>query len=170
MCLKEDEKIRIEIPYIDKRVTLSARAFGRVGMYAYKQSSNGVNEKNSERAMAVLPAIVNLSLSCELYFKSYLSEESRKKDKHYLDELFEDLPKDIQKIIIARMIDEKIVNSAEEFNQKLKNMRKAFIEWRYYYELLGKQKEIDLQFLICLADTLVRLEACFENEKVENDA
>ena len=74
MCLKEDEKIRIEIPYIDKRVTLSARAFGRVGMYAYKQSSNGVNEKNSERAMAVLPAIVNLSLSCELYFKSYLSE------------------------------------------------------------------------------------------------
>lgn len=169
MCLKEDEEIKIEIPYIDKRVTLSARAFLRVGMYAYEQSSSGVNEKDNERAMAFLPAIVNLSLSCELYFKSYLSEESRKKDKHYLDELFEDLPKDIQKIIIGLMINKNVVNSAEEFNQKLKNMRKAFVEWRYYYELLGKQKEIDLQFLIWLADTLARVEACFENEKVEND-
>ena len=167
MCLKEKEIMGMEIPYRDKMVILSARAFVRVGMYAYEQSSIGVNEKDSERSMHVLPAIVNLSLSSELYLKSYLSEEQRKKDRHYLDELFKHVPETIQKIVISQMINKKVVVSSEEFQRKLQSVRKVFVEWRYYYELTNEK--IDLQFLATLTNVLAGLEAFLEDEESKND-
>ena len=78
----------------------------------------------------------NVAFSCELFFKYYLfcihADSKSFIKKHDLFELFKLLPEDLQQDIVKWHPEKGITREAFELN--LKELGKAFTEFRYSYE------------------------------------
>ncbi len=156
--------VGMQLPERDWAKVLETKAFIVVGKEAYETAGIGVKEQNKEKAMFIIPTIVNLSFAIELYMKSYIN---KKIENHYLDGLFKEMPEKIQNLLIAELIENHGVTSAEEFNQKLKDVRRVFIDWRYFYEHKESQMVIDLEFLNLLLFAISSLDVLWENDDYE---
>lgn len=89
------------------------------------------------------PQVVNCAFAIELTLKGLQVICLGKAERgHYLDELFERLPAEIQSEI-CRDVD------ADSFTRQLQKARNAFAEWRYAHEANGS--EIDYGFLEWMA-------------------
>ena len=97
----------------------------------------------------LIPSIVNLAFSCELYLKSLISDGESRARGHDLEELFNELPND--------ELRDKIQNYPQfkgdiTFHKHLSEYKNTFTNWRYIFEH-NRPKCTDLIFLdnFCLA-------------------
>ena len=97
---------------------------------------------------SIISSVVLYALSCEISLKALLLKTNAQiPHSHDLKSLFENLP-----VVNQESIKSKMVDFAENFNILLERNKKAFIEWRYFYE--GNHKEVDITFLRKLSLTL----------------
>jgi HEPN domain-containing protein len=90
---------------------------------------------------SIISSVVLYALSCEISIKALLLKTDTPFPRsHDLKSLFDNLPVANQDSIKGGMVD-----FAEDFNILLERNKKAFIEWRYFYE--GNHKEVDITFL-----------------------
>lgn len=95
----------------------------------------------------LIPAIVNLSLSLELYVKYVLRKQGKTITTHDLNELFKHLRTktvtEIESMVYVPML--------FNFPKLIDIHSKVFTEWRYNHHL--KTKQVNMQFLneLCLA-------------------
>lgn len=105
----------------------------------------------------VIPGLVNSTLAIELYFKVILQHTTGTYPQvHYLDELFNTLDSTIRaniKTIYDKAVSRKksqipphlpfakeALNSFLDLYSILQKMRNAFVDWRYYFEKLPKDR------------------------------
>lgn len=124
----------------------------------FYKAAERCNEKrplpNGKIDWLVVPVIVNLSLSAELYFKYLIAKNIIPPDEpelireHELSKLFNLLDPTTQNDIInANNYDE------EKFKELLNKHSKAFIEWRYLHEQ-NQNMHADTLFLANLIQSL----------------
>lgn len=83
----------------------------------------------------IIPEIVNIAFSCEVFIKSMLICEKAKYGKnHKLHELFKLLSLSVQDEVVTG-VTQKLGIEAGSFDELLKQNGSCFYEWRYYYEL-----------------------------------
>jgi len=119
---------------------------------AFKKSADrSLEEKplpNGQIEFLVVPAVVNLAFSIELYLKFLLVKNNISARSHDLSELFNNLDSITQqKIINSTSYDE------NEFKSLLSKHKKAFIEWRYLHEV-NTEIEAILVFMKKLSNCL----------------
>jgi hypothetical protein len=95
------------------------------------KDANGRNEYTVEMAHAS-PALINIAFSCELAFKSLLSESDRV-HIHKLRDLYNKLDIEYQQEIKGRVIGEMNFTDTD-FYAKLDECNNNFVDWRYFYE------------------------------------
>ena len=156
-----DEFVGMKLPERDWIKVTEARTFIETGNWAYQKANAGVDEKN-EQAMFIFPAIVNLSFALELYLKSYFKGH---KGGHHLTELFKDLPEEIQKIVIAALVEHGVVSSKEDLLSRLDIIKNIFIESRYFYE--QGNMEINVEFLNIFLKAISTLDVLWDGNKEE---
>lgn len=99
---------------------------------------------------SIIPAIVLDAFSCELALKALAEKRGINAERsHLLDELFNKLPEadknSISEKVIEILSERRKEYGKVEFNICLKNVGKAFVDWRYYYE---NYRSIDLIFFL----------------------
>lgn len=100
----------------------------------------------------IVPEIVNLSFSCELFMKSILiSEKTAYQRDHKLNILFDLLSPPAQEHIIME-IKKKVIFESVSFHEMLERNANAFYEWRYFFEL--DVTPANIGFLLALSDSL----------------
>lgn len=100
-------------------------------------------EYNGWSTQFLIPAVVNISLSCELFLKVLLSIHQITSKKHDLLSLYKELPKNLQ--------DEILVQNSSTFFEDLKMISNLFIKWRYLYE---QMQPLHYSFLYQFAEQL----------------
>lgn len=88
------------------------------------------------------PFVVNISLACELYLKSILSDGETEIQGHDLSKLFDELDDEIKTTILS---DPHFIGD-DQFNNKLEASKTLFVDWRYHFEK-DKHVHADLVFL-----------------------
>ena len=101
---------------------------------AFKKSAERSLEQrpspNGQIEFFIVPAVVNLAFSIELYLKFLLAKnETPDSTDHNLSKLFDLLDSTIQQEIIDLTDYDK-----DEFKSLLRKHAKAFVEWRYMHE------------------------------------
>ena len=119
---------------------------------AFKKSAERNLEQrpltNGKIEFFIVPAIVNLAFSVELYLKFLLGNNKTPIKKHELLDLFNMLdPSMKQDIIKLTRYD------ISEFELLLKEHSTAFVEWRYLHES-NTCKRVNLEFIIELANSI----------------
>ncbi len=90
--------------------------------------------------MLMIPSIVCLAFATELYIKAILENEGNPRKGHEIKTLISSLSKGKYEKIIQN-----IGLSESDFDKKIDEINKAFIDWRYLYE--KGAMTIDLSFL-----------------------
>ena len=104
---------------------------GRIFLEAAKQCNPQEVERVGWSHSLLIPIIVNMALSCELFFKAILKYHNQEIKTHNMEKLFEGLPEEIQK----KLVDICICDcDKEEFRNSLRRVSNYFEEWRYLYE------------------------------------
>jgi hypothetical protein len=110
---------------------------------AFKKSAERSLERrplpNWQIESFIVPAVVNLAFSIELYLKFLLAKN--KIPSHKLLGLFNSLDPSIKQDIINLTNYDK-----DEFEELLKKHSEAFVEWRYIYER-NISINVDLEFM-----------------------
>lgn len=96
--------------------------------------------------MLLVPAVVCKAFAIELYFKGIITLENGTATGHSLSTLFSRLAAQSQLTLRTQLS-----LSEVEFNQKLKDISDAFVEWRYIFE--SQSANLDAAFLNGLAST-----------------
>jgi hypothetical protein len=100
----------------------------------------------------IIPEIVNIAFSCELFIKSMLICEKTVYGKnHKLHELFKLLSLLVQGEVIIE-VTQKLSIETGSFDEVLERNGNCFYEWRYYYEL--DVTPANIGFLRALCDSL----------------
>ena len=94
--------------------------------------------KNNQVQWLLVPAVTNSAFSAELYLKGLLDFEGVSKKGHKLEELFNEISDKLKNQIISLTS----LNS-QDFQNNLKKISNAFVEWRYLYE------KDDIQIIWC---------------------
>lgn len=90
---------------------------------------------------SIIPGIVLLSLSCELYLKCILNFDVEVSGRiHSLYSLFKKLPISKQNNFIKNM-------QSDNFQSELEDIANAFIDWRYIHEKCHQVNSINVNFL-----------------------
>lgn len=98
----------------------------------------------------LVPIVVNMAFSCELFFKAILKYHNQEIKTHNMERLFERLPEDVQKQLVDICdCDE------EEFRNSLRRVSNYFEEWRYLYE--RHPSTVEYTFLRELSEKLLEL-------------
>lgn len=98
----------------------------------------------------LVPIVVNMAFSCELFFKAILKYHNQEIKTHNMEKLFERLPEDVQKQLVDICdCDE------EEFRNSLRRVSNYFEEWRYLYE--RHPSTVEYIFLRELSEKLLEL-------------
>ena len=115
-------------------------------------SNNGVSN-------AIVPAVVCLAFSIELGFKAILVGCGKPSEGHKFVELFEKLPDEIQ-AEIRRLV----VGDDGDFENSLRPVSNAFVEWRYIFEETGSHS-INVDFLSKLHDAVAQIAEKYVHEQ-----
>lgn len=105
-----------------------------------------LREKDETFGQLFIVCVVNLSLACELFLKSLITNKTgnRPPNTHDLRILFELLDDDLRSEIKAQVAFN-ISREDFDFDESLDKSNKAFENWRYLYENpVGKEARIDL--------------------------
>ena len=118
---------------------------------AFKKSAERSLEQrpfpNGQIEFFIVPAVVNLAFSIELYLKFLLAKnETPDSTDHNLSKLFDLLDSTIQQEIIDLTDYDK-----DEFESLLSKHTEAFVEWRYIHER-NVSINVDLKFMRKLID------------------
>jgi len=118
---------------------------------AFKKSAERSLEQrpspNGQIEFFIVPAVVNLAFSIELYLKFLLAKnETPDSTDHNLSKLFDLLDSTIQQEIIDLADYDK-----DEFELLLSKHTEAFVEWRYIHER-NVSINVDLKFMRKLID------------------
>ena len=146
------------MPYDPRQIVNTAASFFLAADRSLEQRSLGPGQF----VMLLVPAIVCRALSIELYFKAIVTLEGGSTTGHKLDALYAQLSPNSQTAIRTRTS-----LTEAELHQKLGGVTKAFIEWRYIFEI--HSANIDPTFLYNIAyaakveaETLLAKEAAFD--------
>ena len=117
---------------------------------AFKKSAERSLERrplpNGQIESLIVPAVVNLAFSIELYLKFLLTKNKKQCRGHKLLDLFNSLDSTVkQEIIKLTEYDE------EEFKILLSKHTEAFVEWRYFYER-NENINVNIEFMKKLID------------------
>ncbi len=93
----------------------------------------------------LVPIVTNLALSCEIFLKTILRENSTPEKGHNLLKLFESLPEETKKDIVDS-------SDSQEFISQLNQNSCLFVEWRYIYE--HHLRSLSISFLFDFAERL----------------
>lgn len=142
------EIIRMQIAY-------EGFAFYDIGKQVYLSHINNLIKNPQEYFYKILPAIVNLSFSIELFLKSFLKDEDGRKLRHDLEKLLRHWG-DLEKTIIINAIVEQMKQYDTDFNEEkfwkyMDRNKFAFEKWRYYYQ---RGDHVDITFLYVVATVL----------------
>lgn len=92
-------------------------------------------------AMSAAPFVVNAAFAIELYLKALAQKHGVALRGHELSkQLYEALPDKAKReieTVIPQCAASRALNEAPNFQQYLKNLNSAFVEWRYSYETQG---------------------------------
>ena len=117
---------------------------------AFKKSAERSLEKrplpNGQFESFMVPAVVNLAFSIELYLKFLLAKNKTPHRGHKLLDLFDSLDSTIKQEIIDLTNYDK-----DEFELLLSKHTEAFVEWRYIHEK-NVSINVDLKFMRKLID------------------
>ena len=112
---------------------------------AFKKSAERSLEQrpspNEQIESFIVPAVVNLAFSIELYLKFLLAKKGKTRKTHALLDLFNSLDSTIQQEIIDLADYDK-----DEFELLLSKHTEAFVEWRYIHER-NVSINVDLKFM-----------------------
>lgn len=116
--------------YLYKQIYLEAKSF-----YSYAETGFNNYLDGKIEAKSIIPFIVNLSFSCELYLKlilinNNLKIEELRKLSHNLLSLFNKLNVE-QKNIIYEYFDKNTKYTIKELENELNKIQNSFPEWRY---------------------------------------
>jgi hypothetical protein len=100
---------------------------------------------NGDVQWLVAPAIVSAAFSIEVGFKALILRTGKSPSGHELEKLFGALDQSVQS-----SLRKKVGFTDTNFDTSLRSVNKAFVEWRYVYELASAQA--DLEFLKQLAE------------------
>lgn len=134
---------------IDTRIVNEATAFFNLGKQEYLKHGNSINAE--EDAYIIIPIIVNLAFSIELFLKSMLENPWG----HDLEKLFMKINDNERNAILqltikqAQQLEPDFKES--DFWDSLKRNKVAFEDWRYFYQ---RGKNADIFFLLSLATAL----------------
>ena len=141
------------------RVFVKACAFGNVA----NMCANTPNNACDRTQWYTDPEIMNSAFSCELFMKALLiyrkfSLKEIKKIGHGLQGLWDAIYNEYDELkdVKQSLMEQHCLDTDEEFDELLKNISNAFVEWRYIYEKHGGK--IHLGFLRDFQDAL--REAC----------
>ena len=137
-------------------INYEARAFFEIAEKEYRTYSIDLTNLKVDDFYKIIPVIVNLALSIELYLKGF---QVRARG-HDLEALFFSSPDWLQKSVVNAYIvsqnqldnDKKI--SDNDFFRLLKVNAKAFEDWRYFYE---RGSDVNVGLLYTLAKILNNL-------------
>lgn len=137
-------------------INYEARAFFEIAEKEYRTYSIDLTNLKVDDFYKIIPVIVNLALSIELYLKGFQVHARG----HDLEALFFSSPDWLQKSVVNAYIvsqnqldnDKKI--SDNDFYRLLKVNAKAFEDWRYFYE---RGSDVNVGFLYTLAKILNNL-------------
>jgi len=124
--------------------------------------ATALSEDKHIMANFFIPYIVNQAFAAEMAMKAILSKEAINYKKiHKLDELFYELPNQIQ-LDIADRIKTQFNFIHDEFEQQLCKVGSAFVDWRYFHE---KSNSIKVDFFIAFSEMICNkcYELCKEN-------
>ncbi|MCM1256950.1 MAG: hypothetical protein NC307_03770 [Roseburia sp.] len=134
---------------IDFKIANEAMAFFEVGEREYRSQSKITNEKDM---YSIIPAMVNLGFSIELFLKSMLDEKVR---GHDLKKLFCQIPNNEQNIILQLTVTHMqtwgFPCDEESFWNYLEKNKLVFEEWRYLYQ---RGKSVNMVFLLAMGCSL----------------
>jgi len=118
---------------------------------AFKKSAERSLEQrslpNGQIEFFIVPAVVSLAFSIELYLKFLLAKNKTPCRSHKLLDLFNSLDSTIKQEIIDLTNYDK-----DKFELLLSKHTEAFVEWRYIHEKNEKSINVDLEFMIKLID------------------
>lgn len=120
----------------------------------YEKKVNAAITNGDEKPQELIPMIVNLVFTCELYMKSLIRNYPK---KHYLDKLFYLLSEKQQSYIkdatVESMKKWESNYGDSDFKEDLVAHTDAFTEWRYYF---SDEKELHFKnnFMYCLCMAL----------------
>jgi hypothetical protein len=140
----------------------NAKLFKNIGFNLLNEHDENIS------SFQVIPAVVNLSLSAELYLKYIISLDGPFKDERKLNKLFNKLKPEYQKSIIKSMDDKYGHNehySKPGFHNILKTNSNLFNEWRYIFDFIdSKRFHWDYDFLTAFIVILEELAFKLKNQ------
>ena len=146
------------IVLLNRNIAEGAAQFFVAGSNSYRALDPKITEDN---CYAIMPAIVNISFSIELYLKAMLDDaviKNAKKIKkaHCLDYLLSLVPDREQNAIVQLSIKQYAAFSGNnisevEFWDEMRGISDSFMKWRYFYEYGGS---INIAFLNSVASAL----------------
>ena len=97
-------------------------------------------EKNADGTTqsVTLPAIVDLAFACELFIKSELTSAGNKIQGHLLDKLYPHLTP-VHRGMVEEEYESLTGRKRAQFEADLKELTRAFVNWRYIYEFKTNQ-------------------------------
>lgn len=120
----KNSNIKDEDQYSCKQIANLGKSFYRVAM----ECSEGKNFSYLGWAHPMLvPSVINMVFSCELFMKAILKNSGKEIKTHKLTRLFNEMPKEIKKDIICS-------ENKEDFMKKLSQISDLFVKWRYIYQ------------------------------------
>ena len=140
---------------IRMQIANEAIAFYDVGSREYSNHMPALIENPQENFYKILPAIVNLSFSIELFLKTFLKDEDGRRLRHDLKALLENWGEPEKSLIITA-----VLNRMRQYNSSFSetmfwehmNANKfAFEDWRYYYQ---RGDHVDITFIFVVSSVL----------------
>lgn len=126
-----------------KKIYYEANAFLQAANMLYSEENKLYGWFNP----VLYPTIVNISFSCELFFKCLLAKDNKIKRTHNLKGLFDKLDDEKRKRI------KELVNE-DKFDEILEEQSNYFEKFRYIYENGKEISSVNLSFLFVLANSL----------------
>lgn len=134
---------------IDPRIANEAMAFFNVGKQEYLKHGRSIDTESD--CYAIIPVIVNLAFSIELFLKSMIKDAWG----HDLEKLFMEIEEKernaILQVTIKQVQQMEADFSETDFWDCLKRNKVAFEDWRYFYQ---RGKSANIYFLFSLATAL----------------
>lgn len=140
---------------IRMKIANEAIAFYDVGSREYSSHISALAANPQENFYKILPAIVNLSFSIELFLKAFLKDEDGRRLKHNLKALLENWGEPEKSLIITavltRMQQYNSSFSETMFWEHMDANKFAFEDWRYYYQ---RGNHVNITFLYVFSTVL----------------
>ena len=140
---------------IRMQIANEALAFYNVGSREYSTHMPALTSNPQENFYKILPAIVNLAFSIELFLKSFLEDAVGRKSRHNLKALFESWDNSEKELIMSMMLSRMSPYDSDfsetKFWDYMERNKFAFEDWRYYYQRGG---QVNIAFLFVFATAL----------------